>query len=185
MLLGGLWHGAGWTFLIWGGLHGIYLALNHVWRALRLRWRLPPTVAERSIGQAVTFLAVVIAWVYFRADSLTAATAVLRGMAGYNNIIVPDWIRLALGRKPNISLTFLPRRRDELELLAGLLIAWCLPNTTQIMSRFRPGASLYEPPQPSRLKWRMTPGFACIAAILLFASLALLGQPAEFIYFNF
>jgi alginate O-acetyltransferase complex protein AlgI len=185
MLLGGLWHGAGWTFLIWGGLHGLYLIVNHAWQAVRLRWRRPPTAAERSLGMALTFLAVTTAWVFFRADNMVAVSAMLRGMTGHNNIIIPDWIRLALGWKPNISTMFLPRRRDYLALACALVIAWGFPNTTQLMSRFRPGISLYEPPQSSRLQWRITPAFACLAALLLFFSLAFLGRPSEFIYFNF
>ncbi len=71
MLLGGLWHGAGWTFILWGGLHGFYLAANHGFRAFRSRcgWeegRCGPVGRFASI--AVTFLAVVIAWAVLRAD---------------------------------------------------------------------------------------------------------------------
>src|SRR3954454_6222742 len=72
MLLGGLWHGAGWTFIIWGGLHGLYLIVNHVWRATKLRhgWRDGGRYA-RIGGGALTFIAVVVAWVFFRADSVS------------------------------------------------------------------------------------------------------------------
>src|SRR4029434_10458885 len=69
MVLGGFWHGAGWTFVIWGSLHTIYLVANHVWRALSG----PPGAGSGSssplecrLGQAVTFVAVVVAWVFFR-----------------------------------------------------------------------------------------------------------------------
>src|SRR5437868_2073704 len=69
MLIGGLWHGAGWTFLIWGGLHGIYLVINHGWQAMRSKLVIgpvPPGILERRLGQIVTFLAVVVGWVIFR-----------------------------------------------------------------------------------------------------------------------
>lgn len=78
MLLGGLWHGANWTFVVWGGLHGCYLACNHMLRHY---------VGEQEgrfgnlVGWALTFLAVVIGWVFFRAESLEIALAILRAMA--------------------------------------------------------------------------------------------------------
>jgi alginate O-acetyltransferase complex protein AlgI len=67
MVLGGLWHGAGWTFVIWGAIHGLYLGFNHAWRRLGCS-------CSDSVGGILTFLAVVYAWVWFRAD--TAATAI-------------------------------------------------------------------------------------------------------------
>lgn len=75
MLLGGLWHGAGWGFVVWGGLHGAYLTINHFWR--RGGWALPP-----YIGGLLTFVAVVIAWVFFRADGFDQAQSVLVSMFG-------------------------------------------------------------------------------------------------------
>lgn len=78
MLLAGLWHGAGWTFIFWGGLHGLYICINHIWRK-----------AGRSLpkpaGWLVTFMAVNIAWVFFRADDFGTAFAVLSAMAGMTN----------------------------------------------------------------------------------------------------
>src|SRR3954452_20382460 len=72
MLLGGLWHGAAWNFVIWGGLHGFYLCINHLWH----RWRgerATTSAAARLASWAATFLAVVIAWVFFRAKTATGA----------------------------------------------------------------------------------------------------------------
>ncbi|HQT27478.1 MAG TPA: MBOAT family O-acyltransferase, partial [Burkholderiales bacterium] len=80
MLLGGLWHGAGWTFVIWGGLHGFYLVLNHGWHALKERMSLPSFgFFGKVFGVALTFLAVVAGWVFFRAANLASAFSVLRG----------------------------------------------------------------------------------------------------------
>ncbi len=93
MLLGGLWHGAGWTFVIWGGLHGLYLAVNHLWHALRKVAGFPagvPSVLGRIAGSVVTLLAVVVAWVFFRARDLHAAVSMLRGMAGSNGALLPQ-----------------------------------------------------------------------------------------------
>src|SRR5438034_3751465 len=68
MLLGGLWHGAGWTFVIWGGLHGLYLVINHAWQHLTRRFREihAPSRWGRSFAWFTTFVAVLIAWVFFR-----------------------------------------------------------------------------------------------------------------------
>ena len=84
MLLGGLWHGAGWTFVVWGGLHGVYLIANHGFRALRSRmgWRNRFGLAGELARGAITFISVVIAWVFFRADSFPAASTMLHGMVG-------------------------------------------------------------------------------------------------------
>src|SRR3990167_464275 len=72
MLLGGLWHGAGWTFVIWGGLHGLYLVVNHGWHTVRRKLGQDP---DRPLSRPaplasvlLTFLAVAAAWVVFRAD---------------------------------------------------------------------------------------------------------------------
>ena len=84
MLLGGLWHGANWTFVVWGGLHGLYLVVNHAWHALRHRlgWKNAHSRGGRLAAQALTFLAVVVAWVFFRATSFDAALVVLQGDGG-------------------------------------------------------------------------------------------------------
>jgi len=94
MLLGGLWHGAGWTFVIWGGLHGLYLVIHQGWRSLAARlptiasplWRAPAA----TLSWSLTFLAVVIGWVFFRAQDLPTAFSVLHGMAGTHGALLPD-----------------------------------------------------------------------------------------------
>ncbi len=83
MLIIGLWHGAGWTFIIWGGLHGLSLMINHQWR--RLKINLP-----QGINWALTFLCVVICWVFFRANSIGDALAILTTMTDLHNIALPN-----------------------------------------------------------------------------------------------
>ncbi len=93
MLLGGLWHGASWNFVVWGGLHGLYLQINHAWRhvvetspALRgmgAAWRVP----LGALAWLLTFVAVVVAWVFFRAESFHGAWHLLQGMfAGHATV---------------------------------------------------------------------------------------------------
>ena len=74
MLLGGLWHGAGWNFVLWGGLHGLYLVLNHTWRKLTNSTGIAKNRGTHAIGVLITFIAVMIAWVPFRAASMSATS---------------------------------------------------------------------------------------------------------------
>lgn len=82
MLLGGLWHGANWTFVVWGGLHGIYLAAERILKRATVRWTLPRRLPFRLLLALVTYILVNVTWVLFRARSLPAAMAMLSAMAG-------------------------------------------------------------------------------------------------------
>ena len=78
MLLGGLWHGAKWTFLIWGGLHGLVLSAERLWRdAKPAGWPALP----RPIAILITFHIVTLGWIFFRADTLDQARIYLSGLA--------------------------------------------------------------------------------------------------------
>lgn len=83
MLIIGLWHGAGWTFILWGGLHGLFLMINHQWRRLKISL---PTV----VSWPLTFLCVLVCWVFFRADNIGSAMCVLKSMTDIYNIIIPN-----------------------------------------------------------------------------------------------
>jgi D-alanyl-lipoteichoic acid acyltransferase DltB (MBOAT superfamily) len=76
MTLGGLWHGAGWTFVAWGALHGVALGMHLVWRTAGLSM-------PDAVGWILTFTFVALAWVLFRAPSFSAATAIYAGLAGF------------------------------------------------------------------------------------------------------
>lgn len=83
MLLGGLWHGASWSFVLWGGLHGLYLMLNHGWRALcgpARHQRLCGLWPYRLLSWGLTLLCVIVAWVFFRAVTLEGALSLLQSM---------------------------------------------------------------------------------------------------------
>src|SRR3984885_6155039 len=116
MLLGGLWHGAAWTFVIWGALHGLYLCINHAWTNYgpSASPRLAPLAKFASF--ALTFLAVVVAWVFFRADSIAQAQFILSRMADPGHVI--------FGRGEIADFGF----------LAGYaVLRWLAPNTQEIM----------------------------------------------------
>jgi alginate O-acetyltransferase complex protein AlgI len=124
MLLGGLWHGAAWSFVFWGDFHGFLLALERAIGKRSLFWWAP-----RPVQQAGTFLLVLIAWVFFRAPSFDQALAVLRGMVGLNEArwVEPGW-------------WWADQRLALVMLALCAVIAWGTPNTWEI--RWRPGLLL-------------------------------------------
>ena len=179
MLLGGLWHGAGWTFVLWGALHGFYLLINHAWIAVA---GVPATPSRaRRVGAALlTFLAVVVAWVLFRAPSLGAAMNVLAGMVGVHGVWPADMTKAQ-------SATLAAGWGWVVGLLA---IVWLLPNTQEIFARYR--LELRRHPWPNVLplpilgvRWRLTTGWACLLALGAVVAVVRLTRPSEFIYFQF
>lgn len=170
MLLAGLWHGAAWNFVIWGGLHGLFLVVHRQYRRL---FRPMPA----AIGQALTLFAVVLAWVPFRAASLPSSIAVLRGMAGLNGIALPRMIVSALPPLAAIAdpVSVMPSLGDARTLsfpevsaclLLGWLIVLTLPNVHRMTERAR--------------NWTLTASFALSVQALLFAP-----HVAPFLYFQF
>jgi alginate O-acetyltransferase complex protein AlgI len=190
MLLGGLWHGAGWNFLIWGGLHGLYLCADHLWQAWRggkaaasAKGLLPKRIAKR-FSWAITFFAVVIAWVFFRARTFAGAWQMLGGLfgfeAGSSAYASPGILRL-------MDLPLLVG--EPLLLLVGggavalaLAIALGLPNVPQLFGyrEYR-----HAPERASRLRWRPNAAWALVSALALAISLFGMWQRLEFLYFQF
>jgi len=85
MLLGGLWHGAAWTFVVWGVLHGVFLIVHRLFRDFCVRRPLLDRALQSDLGTlgriAVTFLTVALGWVFFRATSFDAAITILGRLA--------------------------------------------------------------------------------------------------------
>src|SRR6266481_7087957 len=131
MLLGGLWHGAGWPFVVWGALHGVYLMLNHLWRELiaeKYLRRVPGWIGT-TIGGTLTFIVVVAAWVVFRANNMPQAVTLLKAMFG----IAARPISFDTVLHGNLLLLTELSGRDLLRLLVpGLLWVWLLPNSAQV-----------------------------------------------------
>jgi D-alanyl-lipoteichoic acid acyltransferase DltB (MBOAT superfamily) len=208
MLLGGLWHGAGWTFILWGGLHGVYLAVNNLWRALkgRLGWG-EDGALSRLAGGALTFLAVVVAWVFFRAESFAAARTILAGMAGRSGVALPGSLeqplRPLLALFPGVPVRYMGVLAGTkfvtavLEIAAGLAIVWLLPNTRQVFLRYRPTWEDYARTAksghpgtgapPPAFRWRPATVPAVLVGVLFFVCLLTLvsTKTSEFLYFQF
>jgi D-alanyl-lipoteichoic acid acyltransferase DltB (MBOAT superfamily) len=178
-LVSGLWHGVGWNFVVWGLLHGFYLLVEFGWRALRHRFGLDqaaPDAWSRWAGRILTFLAVVVGWVFFRSSTVGGAWRILEGMAGLNGA--------------GVLSSEAPSGLLEAAWLAGLLtVAWFFPNTQQVMAGFRPALNLHkETPGglESRLRW--SPSWAWLAIVLIIAVAAStnLGEAtAKFLYARF
>ena len=82
MFIGGLWHGAAWTFVVWGLLHGSYLAIERLLKALVKEAGWIQTWPMKLFLGAITYVAVLVAWVYFRASSFPSAARLINGMFG-------------------------------------------------------------------------------------------------------
>jgi D-alanyl-lipoteichoic acid acyltransferase DltB (MBOAT superfamily) len=201
MLLGGLWHGAGWTYIVWGGLHGGYLAVNHAWRALRSRLGQDlkaSTRAGRCLSGALTFLAVTVGWVFFRADSVEHAWTLVQGLCGLNGFTLPyKWlVKHKLGpltdwlARQGVQFADTPlfEGTDELKWIAVLLlICRFAPNTEQIFVRFRPSLGWAGEARtlPERWSWRPSPAWASIVALAGALAILSISELSEFIYFQF
>ena len=124
MVLGGLWHGANWTYVVWGALHGAYLCANHAWAAGRSRLGFGGDggAGGRLMAIAVTFLCSVVAWVFFRAESLHSALLILRAMSGFGGD--SGWLAL---------MPHLPKVTFLAKLAVAGAIVWCLPNAYQYL----------------------------------------------------
>ncbi len=212
MLLGGLWHGAGWTFIAWGALHGFYLLVNHLWRG----WMPASTSAEnRSLwhnvkalpltlfNHGLTLLAVVVAWVLFRASSVQEAWRIIRGMFGMNGVALPaTWeyknpelverlksFGVSFQELPTVGPMFTPLA-DGLRL-SGLGNALDSAGTlTALLSLSIPIIAVLVLPNSGRLMsqqlapkalWLIAPVCAFLAAYGAFGG----SGTSQFLYFNF
>ena len=198
MLLGGLWHGAGWTFVLWGGLHGLYLVINHAWQTLVARAGLcsgPSTRAGRMLSCLVTFLAVVVGWVLFRAETMSAATIMLKGMAGLNGFALPDAWAVKWGATGAWLQAHGAEFTNARELVPGGLINWLVillgivwlaPNTQQIMSRAQPALGMVaDAVHRGWMRWKPSALAAVPVAVLFLICVFNLHKKSEFLYFQF
>lgn len=189
MLLGGLWHGAGWNFVLWGGLHGIYLVINHGWQKLAGGYRFSSGRFIHVSSVLLTFTCVVIAWVPFRSANFGVTQAMLSGMTGLNGVSVSARFTY-LGELSHLfvlngwlPLTGMPILDVAIWLTSGFLIIWALPNSQQWLVNFSPAWDNVT--SMSRLAWEPTRLKAVMVGTLLGLSLLCLNRVSEFLYFQF
>ena len=179
MLLGGLWHGAGWTFVAWGFMHGLFLVINHAWHGLRRLFRSEPGslgLPGRGVAWLVTFLSVVVSWVMFRAESFESATVILQGMAGMNGFVLPAQIAAIIP-----GLGRLVETVGSMPLLGGGTIMGVFEMAGMFLLMF----FLVAMPASQDMKPRLQ--LLALAGSFYFTLQAVLFSraPSEFLYFQF
>jgi D-alanyl-lipoteichoic acid acyltransferase DltB (MBOAT superfamily) len=197
MLLGGLWHGAAWNFIIWGGLHGLYLMINNFWRSLH-KSSCKSHYFLQFCAWLLTFFAVLIAWVPFRAKTFTGAMSIWESMLGIHGFSLPNLYFKKLNTLFGTGdyLLALGVKFETLNLLNGMkeiiilmIIITLFPNTHQFMSRYRPVLNSFQdqlkPNKLMLLQWRPHKLWAIGMAIVFIVSLYEISEVSEFLYFNF
>lgn len=166
MLLGGLWHGAAWTFVVWGALHGGALVVAHLFERVAPWAKRPALIPAWTL---LTFVFVTIAWVFFRADSFAAAHAMLTAMTGFTGF---------MGGVEDAALGY---------IAVGLIVVWGLPDTAQAFARaLNPDTLRTAGVTPARrFVWR--PGLlgGALAGVIVFLSVINAWKTSEFIYYTF
>ncbi|MCL6749543.1 MBOAT family protein [Nostoc sp. CCCryo 231-06] len=181
MLLGGIWHGEGWQFIFWGGLHGTYLSINHEWNVLQKKYDLKTdNWLILKLGWFITFLAVVFGWVFFRAENMATAFVIVKGMIGLNGLFFSTQIIESGLTKAIIDISIL------------LAIVWLTPNVQEWMGKYEPVFN-YEKVKKlssnslfwSRLQWQPNQTYALVISVLTVIALLHLTKVSEFLYFQF
>jgi D-alanyl-lipoteichoic acid acyltransferase DltB (MBOAT superfamily) len=190
MLLGGLWHGAAWTFVLWGGFHGLMLVVNHAWHYLRRRIGLPPrkSRAGRFAACALTFIAVTSAWVLFRASSLASAGSILSAMYGMGGQDVIKSVAEYWRAQTQLLGEFRWSESSALWLLLVGSIAFILPNTYQVFQGFHSALverGFDDTASKPRLRWQPDSRWAVCLSLMLLIAVLRIRELSPFIYFQF
>ncbi|HEY3307935.1 MAG TPA: hypothetical protein VGJ93_05735, partial [Desulfuromonadaceae bacterium] len=165
--ISGFWHGAGWTFIIWGGMHGLGLVVNHIWKKKKLPM-------PSFLGWLITFIFVNISFVFFRSKSLGGALSILKGMVGLNGVMLHKSLA-KVKLLSSLGIMFggwldAIKGKDEtwIMVLVALLIAIAWKNTMEIVDRVRPN-------------W----GWFSMLLVISFWALLDMNKVSEFLYFQF
>lgn len=195
MTLAGLWHGAGWTFVLWGAMHGLGLVVNHAWRDARARLgMISPLPGGKIVGWLLTFAFVLFGWVLFRSASLDAALLMLNSMIGLagappaqvlhldhdqwiisKGLVTEAWLREWFGAHWSV--------RGTVWTLGLLAFALVCPNSARLM-RYHDDVGA-APPRRARLAWRPSPLWLLAVAVILLFTIGQIGRVKEFLYYQF
>ena len=152
--------------------------INHGWRSLRTRLFGESRGAsrlEKIAATALTFLAVVVAWVFFRAADFQSALAILQAMAGGNGFASGDFAVF--------TQAYLSPSRLLGALILCAIITWGFPNSQQLLAEHRPALETVR--SPSRIRWQPSARWLAICAATLYVALIEMGKVSEFLYFQF
>lgn len=163
MLLGGLWHGAGMQFLIWGGMHGVFLVIHKAWHKTG-------RAMGEGAGRFLTFTSVLLAWVMFRAASVSDAVQIWKKMFGLDGVVVPIAYQGLVDYLPGLKVAMSPA-------INGLELLWMLPLVVFCME----ARNVHEALAAGVPSWRKTAAVGGMAFIALFC----INTPSSFQYFQF
>lgn len=191
MLLGGLWHGADWTFIAWGGLHGFYLIVNHIWQKTCPnpinRWW------SRGIAHFITLIAIIIGWVFFRAETFSGALLMLDSMTNLPTNLhgrlgpIEDILHM-IGFNFDGGYLVLEHYKKLIYLIMSIFVIMYWPTTQQIMSNFSAALDVTKEKKPywwESFAWRPNTVWSVITSLIAALSILHLGSISEFLYFQF
>ena len=150
MFLGGVWHGANLTFIIWGSLHGFYLIINHLWENLsKDKFNLlKENIFYKILMISITFFSITLAWIFFRSDDMATSLNMLKGCFGYYGINLPSTLEIYISSFINtygsISFQGVFINIPGLASVGGIVpflykiffcftIVWFFPNSQEIL----------------------------------------------------
>ena len=166
-IIGGIWHGAGWTFVFWGFLHGVALVIHRIWSELGFKM-------NKILAWFITFNFINIAWIFFRAKEWSDALKVLKGMFGLSDIVLPNFLLAKLGFLSKYGVgfnNFIEKVGDKstfLFILFGFILILAFKNSTKNLEQ---------------LKFNFKT--ILLSAALFAFSILSLNKISEFLYFNF
>ena len=202
MAVSGLWHGAGYGFIIWGLLHGVYLTINHGWRVVAA-WLWPDRQSyERIIkpaGCVLTFGAVTIAMIFFRSATIMSALDLLKGIIGLHGIALPQsffdhvgplaTVFQSVGVSADVSWSGDVFTKTAIWIFVLLFIALACPNTLEILGRYEPALGVKR--QSAKFvfgrvpEWGTSLPWAIAMSVVAALAIGSIGGPSEFLYWNF
>jgi alginate O-acetyltransferase complex protein AlgI len=204
MFVSGLWHGAGYAFVIWGLIHGFYLTINHAWRLIRPQlWpdRLSYERVMNPVGCLLTFIAVAVAMIFFRSPTIASATDLLKGLIGHNGVALPQAIYDHLGplaswlHRAGVASVASDLWSGEefgrmvMWILVSMVIALAFPNTLQILARYEPALGVRPHPADFAGKgmseWNASLPWAIGVSVVAATAILSLSGPSEFLYWQF
>ena len=194
MFVSGVWHGAGYQFIVFGLLHGVGLVINHAWRLWRPSWWPRGGWLALLIGWSITVLFVVLVEVFFRAPDVPTALRVLGGLGGANGLTLPSGIEARLAPALlRIGVHAVPAfegGRDFVTVWLAIAVAWfitlAMPTIYELTAAFDPALG-WKPRPGQRFVAAFRPGMGWAIAVSLatVAGLMSLGQVSAFLYWQF
>lgn len=204
----GLWHGAGWNFVLFGLLHGSYITIFNLWTQLKQRFSklniITNEIFAKFLARILTFLCVVLGWIFFRAETFVGAKSILSSMFGFNGISLSPsfepYIKLSEETLKNTGFVFdgmfsngVLGNNPLISIIAiMLLISFCyvMPNCIQIFSKYQPFIHTYDSKSSNQvsnklLLWRPTLTWSILCSLIFTCALLSLSNETEFLYFQF